>query len=115
MITALETLRALFSARRNELIWGAVSVLALALLLGAYLVGVRQGKVNAQRVICAELREPLLEEVRKLTKQRDTLSEQLTRARAQGAADCAIDCESVCAQEVADALSDASAWGCVSP
>ena len=114
MITALETLRALFSARRSELLWGAVGVLAFALLLGAYLVGVYKG-VDAERKICAEQREPLLDEVRDLTKQRDELSEQLTRARAQGAADCAIDCESVCAQEVADALSDASAWGCVSP
>lgn len=114
MSVTLETLRALFSARRNELIWGGVGVLAFSLLLGAYLVGVRQG-VNAQRVICAEQRQPLLEQVLALTKQRDELSEQLTRARAQCAADCAIDCESVCAQEVADALSDASAWGCVSP
>lgn len=114
MITALETLRALFSARRSELLWGGAGVLAFALLLGAYFGGVRQG-VNAERVVCAERRGPLLDEILSLTKQRDELSEKLTRARAQGAADCAIDCEGVCAQEVADALSDSRAWGCVSP
>ena len=114
MMVALETLRALLSVRRSELLWLGVGALTFVTHLAAYLVGVREG-VNAQRVICAELREPLLEEVRKLTKQRDELSAELTTTRAQCAANCAIDCEGVCAQEVADALSDSRAWGCVSP
>jgi|11_taG_2_1085331.scaffolds.fasta_scaffold06952_5 hypothetical protein len=90
----------------------AIIVGVFFVLVGVYLVGVRAGALEADRV-CERRRAPLLVEVHELTKQRDALSVKLTSTRAQCAANCAIDCESVCADEVVSALSDARAWSCV--
>jgi hypothetical protein len=92
-------------------LWGFCGFVCFSLLLSVYLWGVSAG-TSAARVECEQSRRPLLEEVTKLSDQRDALSVELTMTKAQSAADCALNCEAICASEVTRALEDASAWGC---